>query len=168
MRRIALIVLTMTGMLWASLALAALPRSPEGDWLTGRGGAVVRIAPCAGGTGLCGHIVGIVLDHGDAMPMDWQGRSQCGFELIRPSVTRSGAEWHGRIVDPRNGSAYHAEFQVTRTGELALRGYLGLPVFGETQHWMRYEGTVPRSCRIDRAQTAGSEVRTNNTGRPGQ
>jgi hypothetical protein len=45
---------------------------------------------------------------------------------------------------------------VTASGELALRGYIGLPIFGQTQHWMRYQGTVPQSCRINQAQMAQS------------
>ena len=153
MKRILLISLATIGVLWGALAMAAPPSSPVGDWLTGRGGAVVHIAPCGGD--LCGRIVGIVLDHGAAVPADWQGRSECGFELIRPSA-RSGAFWHGRIIDPRNGNAYHARFHVTRTGALALRGYLGLPIFGQTQHWVRYLGPVPHSCRIARTRIASS------------
>lgn len=144
------------GALWASMAgpaHAASARSPLGDWLTGRGGAVVQIAPCANGAGLCGHIVGLMLDNGAPIPSDWQGQPQCGFELIRPSAQR-GATWHGGIVDPRNGDRYHAEFHVSRSGELALRGYIGLPLFGQTQHWMRYQGRVPQSCRISQAQMA--------------
>lgn len=134
---------------------SAAPQSPIGDWLTGRGGAVVQIAPCADGAGLCGHIVGLVLNRDAKMPVDYAGQPQCGFELIRPSAAGGGA-WHGGIVDPRNGSVYHAEFHVARDGALALRGYVGLPIFGETQHWARYTGPVPQSCRIDQMQVAAA------------
>lgn len=127
--------------------------SPVGDWQIGQGGAVVRIAPCESGTDLCGHIVGIMLDHGTPMPSNWRGQSQCGFELIRPS-TREGAQWRGRIVNPHNGDRYGAEFHVDHAGDLALRGYLGLPIFGETQHWLPYHGPVPASCRINQTQIA--------------
>ncbi len=130
-------------------------RSPIGDWLTGQGGAVVRISPCSNGAGLCGRIVGLMLDAGVPEPADYRGRPQCGFELIRPSE-QQGELWRGGIVDPRNGDRYHAEFHVTRMGELALRGYIGLPIFGQTQHWLRYQGRVPRSCRINQAQMAQS------------
>lgn len=140
----------------AGSAIAA-PRagSPVGDWLTGQGGAVVHIAPCADGGGLCGRIVAVVLNQGTAMPSDYRGRPQCGFELIRPSARR-GSLWRGGIVDPRNGKRYHAQFHVDRAGELALRGYLGLPIFGETRHWLRYRGPLPASCRIDQTQVAAT------------
>jgi len=157
MKRLLIAATFILGTLWAGAASAAPnpAASPVGDWLTGRGGAVVQIAPCTTQGGLCGHIVGLMLDHGAALPTDYRGQPQCGFELIRPSAPR-GAAWHGGIVDPRNGNQYHAEFHVTRAGELALRGYLGLPIFGQTQHWMRYEGTIPASCRISQAQMAQS------------
>ncbi|SIQ83642.1 MULTISPECIES: DUF2147 domain-containing protein [Acidiphilium] len=158
MRRFALTSTIILGALWVALggfASAAQTPSPVGDWLTGRGGAVVQIAPCADQPGLCGHIVGLMLNHGAAIPSDYQGQPQCGFELIRPSAEH-GSAWHGGIVDPRNGSEYHAEFHVTNAGELALRGYIGLPIFGQTQHWMRYQGQVPHSCRINQAQMAQS------------
>ncbi len=143
-----------------ALLLAAAPAanaaSPIGAWLTGEGGAVVRIASCQNGKALCGRIVGIMLDSGTRMPTDWQGRSQCGFELIRPSVRRANGLWRGRIVNPRSGDRYHAQFRVDRAGRLALRGYIGLPIFGETRHWMPYRGPVPETCRIDQAQIAAA------------
>lgn len=143
----------------AAAAPATQAVSPIGDWLTGEGGAVVRIARCPGANhgnhALCGHIVGILLDRGSPMPTDWQGRSQCGFELIRPSAPRPGGKvWHGRIINPHNGARYHAEFHVDRTGSLALRGYVGLPIFGETRHWLPFHGAVPASCRLDQAAIA--------------
>lgn len=164
MKRFILTLAILSGALFAGLggvASAATPQSPVGNWLTGHGGAVVQIAPCADGTGLCGHIIGLQLDHGTAMPTDYQGRPQCGFELIRPSALKGGA-WHGGIIDPRNGHEYHAEFHVAASGELALRGYVGLPIFGQTQHWMRYQGNVPQSCRIDQARIADSSQPANS------
>jgi hypothetical protein len=59
MKRIALTSTILLAALWASMsgfANAASNASPVGDWLTGRGGAVVQIAPCADQPGLCGHI----------------------------------------------------------------------------------------------------------------
>lgn len=149
---------------------AGSTRSPIGAWQIGQGGAVVRIASCDHGKSLCGHIVGIMLDRGTAMPSDWQGRSQCGFELIRSS-RQNGRQWQGRIVNPRNGDRYGVEFHVDRAGNLALRGYLGLPIFGETQHWMRWHGPIPSSCRINQIQfAAGSSTTADRdlTGRQGR
>ncbi|MGC9268692.1 DUF2147 domain-containing protein [Acidiphilium sp.] len=127
---------------------AGPPRAPIGDWLTARDGAVVAIAPCHSGSGLCGRIVGIFLAPHAPMPKDWRGRSQCHFRLIRAAITRNGHFWRGHIIDPRNGNDYHMEFHVTPGGRLAVHGYLGLPIFGETQYWAPYHADVPLTCRI--------------------
>jgi len=136
-------------------AWAGVP-TPLGNWLTARGGAVVQIAACPAGNNihrapdmLCGWIVGIKLNRGSAMPRDYLGRSQCGFRLIRQAhPTGTPGVWHGHIVDPRNGHVFSASLRVTAEGQLALHGYLLLPVLGETQRWTRYSAPVPRSCRI--------------------
>ena len=135
---------------------AAASRSPLGDWLTANGGAVVRIGVChasptmpTDADTLCGRIIGIKLDPGTTMPRDYLGRSQCGFRLIRQAhPTGTPGVWHGHIVDPRNGHVFSASLRVTAEGQLALHGYLLLPVLGETQRWTRYTAPVPRSCRI--------------------
>ena len=41
--------------------------------------------------------------------------------------------WRGTIVDPRNGSAYHAQMIIGADHQLKLRGYVALPIFGLTQ-----------------------------------
>jgi len=129
----------------------AAARGPIGDWLTGQGGAVVRVGPCgtAAGGALCGRIVGIMLTPGTPMPVAWQGQSQCDFALLTRSVPDSdGKSWRGHIVDPRNGDVYDVAFHVGADGRLAVHGYLLLPILGETQYWQRYSAPVPRDCRV--------------------
>lgn len=41
--------------------------------------------------------------------------------------------WHGRIYDPISGHTYTCRLDVER-GRLAIRGYVGLPLFGRTAH----------------------------------
>jgi uncharacterized protein (DUF2147 family) len=138
---------------------AAAAQAPTGYWVTTDGGAVVQIAPCGGA--LCGRLTGIVLNPGTAMPTDWQGQSECGLQLLRPSQEDDSGTWHGQIVNPRNGSAYHVEFHVDRQDRLHLRGYVGLPIFGETQIWHRFEGAAPTSCRLTPGQVAAASSRSN-------
>lgn len=45
----------------------------------------------------------------------------------------------GSVLDPNSGNIYHAEMQLQKNGnELALRGYVGIPLFGRTTTWYRY------------------------------
>lgn len=47
--------------------------------------------------------------------------------------------WHnGKILDPRSGKIYHCNLNVVAEGKkLNVRGYLGLPLFGRSQTWVR-------------------------------
>lgn len=48
-------------------------------------------------------------------------------------------EWvGGEILDPKNGKVYHCNIKLIDNGaKLAVRGYLGLPLFGRSQTWIR-------------------------------
>ncbi len=44
----------------------------------------------------------------------------------------------GLILDPHNGKTYHCQLNVLEQGKLLrLRGYLGVPLFGRSQTWVR-------------------------------
>lgn len=46
----------------------------------------------------------------------------------------------GTILDPKNGKSYHCNIQVIDNGKrLNVRGYIGLPLFGRTQTWIRQQ-----------------------------
>lgn len=48
-------------------------------------------------------------------------------------------EWSGgQIFDPKNGKTYHSSLHVIDEGKkLNVRGYIGVPLFGRTQTWLR-------------------------------
>jgi uncharacterized protein (DUF2147 family) len=130
-------------------AVQAEAASPVGDWLTAKGNAVVRIAPC--GPDLCGRIVGLAYAPNQPAPRDWVGAPQCGLTIFRtaPSGGDSGAAvWTGSILDPRSGAQYGAQLHLAQPGDLQLRGYVGLPLFGETQTWHRFDGATAANCRL--------------------
>jgi uncharacterized protein (DUF2147 family) len=122
------------------------PDNPVGIWLTQDGHGVVRISPCA--TGLCGAIVGIDQAPGDATPKDVSGRPQCGLSILTGSANSQGGVVEGLITDPRNGKAYHARLWVGPEGKLHVRGYLGIPLLGQTQVWRAFSGQITDGCRF--------------------
>jgi len=94
----------------------------------------------------------MVLAPGAPEPKDWQGKSQCGLTIIQVAPQAGGdgsATWAGSITDPRDGSIYHALIRPDGDQNLLLRGYLGIPLFGQTQTWTKYAGGVaPTDCRL--------------------
>ena len=51
------------------------------------------------------------------------------LSLIVPGV--------GQIYNGENGKIYNANISLQPDGKLRLRGYVGSPMFGETQLWTR-------------------------------
>lgn len=51
-------------------------------------------------------------------------------------------EWeNGKILDPKNGKTYNCLIRLTEGGKkLNARGYIGMPLFGRTQTWVRVNG----------------------------
>ncbi|HQT78043.1 MAG: hypothetical protein B7Z80_15415 [Rhodospirillales bacterium 20-64-7] len=138
-------------LLLAGLLLGATPVQAEpsitGLWLTQDHDGVIAVSRC--GVALCGRIVGFFLDRpADPTPRDYRGASQCNLPLFTDARPIAANLWKGHIVDPRNGSVYGVELRLDRHGNLALRGFLGIPLLGRTQTWTRFKGTVPQDCRI--------------------
>ncbi len=122
--------------------------NPTGRWVTPKHDAVIQIAPC--GQDLCGQIVGMVLGPEDPVPRDWAGATQCHLTIIRTGPAVAGV-WSGSVIDPRDGSTYHAQITLDQEHHLKLRGYIGLPIFGRTQTWSAYDGAVATNCRLSGA-----------------
>jgi uncharacterized protein (DUF2147 family) len=133
-------------LLFVHAAEVAAP-TPLGLWLTPDHDGVIAITPC--GNSLCGYLVGVFLDHpDDPMPRDYRGVSQCKLPLITDAKPVRPGLWKGHITDPRNGHVWGVEFHLDPRGNLALRGFFGIPALGHTQIWTRYPRTPPADCRI--------------------
>jgi uncharacterized protein (DUF2147 family) len=144
--RAALAALLICGGILFAPAANAFAESPVGNWQTPDGDSVITIASC--GTGYCGHISGMLLDGPpQAEPKDWRGLPKCGDVIINAQGTSAPNQWHGTVTDPRNGTVWHATLTL-RDGTLYLRGYVGLPIFGATQAWTPFNGTIAANCHI--------------------
>jgi Uncharacterized protein conserved in bacteria (DUF2147) len=62
-----------------------------------------------------------------------------GLEIIRGMVQEDADKFGGgTILDPRDGKVYHATMKLTPDGQtLAVRGYVGVELFGQNQYWTR-------------------------------
>lgn len=64
-----------------------------------------------------------------------------GLVLMRNVRLDNGKYSGGDILDPNTGSVYSCSFALEDEGKtLAVRGYLGVSLFGRTQKWLREPG----------------------------
>ena len=137
--------LALVGLAFAVSAEAGPPpASVTGTWLTPGGDGVIAIEPC--GDALCGRIVGITRAPGEPMPTDVRGVSQCGLTIIDNEHPADDGAWLGHVTDPRTGDTYGAKLWIDADGNLRMRGFLGLPLLGQTQIWHPYTGRLTQSC----------------------
>jgi len=60
--------------------------------------------------------------------------------LIIEDLKRKGNKYSGgNITDPASGETYKCVLKLIDDNKLKVRGFLGAPVFGRTQYWLRTE-----------------------------
>ena len=139
----------------ALVALSASSASAQqssvmGTWLTASGVAQVKIAPCANAKEgpVCGFIVGLINPKGPDgqvvapdVANDYRNenpalrsRKVIGMPLIWGFAPTSDPNSY---YNGENGKTYTANISLQPDGKLRLRGYVGVPMFGETQLWTR-------------------------------
>ncbi|MGD1038876.1 MAG: DUF2147 domain-containing protein [Roseiarcus sp.] len=69
---------------------------------------------------------------------DQKDAPMLGLTIVK-GMKRNGNKYGGgSILDPRDGTVYHAQMELSPDGqELSVRGYLGIPLLGQTQVWTR-------------------------------
>jgi uncharacterized protein (DUF2147 family) len=127
--------------------------APHGLWLVEDGSAIIELSACA--DTICGQIYWSK-DLETALPGEFRDTSNpraelrsrpiCGLPIItglRPEGTNA---WGGGMVyNPEDGQTYGAEMRLDSKGRLRFRGYLALPLFGDTQIWTR-PANAPKRC----------------------
>ncbi len=79
----------------------------------------------------------------DLCPGELRGRPMLGLPILK-GMRQSADDktlWDGgEILDPNNGKTYKARLMPVDGGRsLAVRGYIGTPLLGRTQTWLRAE-----------------------------
>lgn len=127
---------------------AGAQKPPQGLWWTEDRSGVIAIAPCP--QGLCGRIVGQpnIRDPEGKIPVDIHGVPHCGLTILTGRPTGEPGHYRGTITDPEDGRDWRSEFWVADDGRLRLRGYVMLPLLGQTQTWPPFDGQTASDCSI--------------------
>ncbi|MFM1988797.1 MAG: hypothetical protein RJA99_1754 [Pseudomonadota bacterium] len=137
---------TLAGLLIGPAAHAQSADTPVGLWKTiddetKQAKALVRIVEQGGQ--LIGRIERIfAADKAtavcEACTDDRKGKPVQGMTIL-VGLKKDGEEWTGgEILDPNNGKVYKAKARLVDAGrKLDLRGYIGVPMMGRTQTWIR-------------------------------
>lgn len=134
-----------------ALSATAGAQSVTGVWQqidpdTGKVGAHVTFVDNGNGV-FSGYLSKLFLDPGDdpdprcsACSGADRGKPLLGLTFIK-GMKRSGLAYEGgSILDPDTGTLYSANMKLSRDGKsLTVRGYVGLPLFGQSQVWKRVE-----------------------------
>lgn len=65
-------------------------------------------------------------------------RTLLGLAIMGGLTYQGHDKWtRGWIYDPDNGKTYHCEISLDNINKLAIRGFIGYSLFGETQTWTR-------------------------------
>jgi uncharacterized protein (DUF2147 family) len=136
--------------LLALSSLSALAQmSPVGLWQTisdtdGKVTSEVRIVDAAGV--LSGAVERALVQSGepncDQCTDDRKGKPKVGMQIIRDAKKVDGKDvWEGgNILDPNNGKIYKLRLTPVEGGKkLEVRGYIGTPMLGRTQTWVRVQ-----------------------------
>jgi uncharacterized protein (DUF2147 family) len=123
-----------------------------GIWLGHEGDCHIEIKPC--GRALCGYIISILdpavpPDSSDILneAVELRSRPICGLQVLG-NLKNQGAAWGGCwVYDPRAGKTYDAEVKLKDANTLAVHGYLGMKLLGETKLWMRAGKGIRRCSR---------------------
>jgi uncharacterized protein (DUF2147 family) len=135
---------------FASIGAAAQEASPVGMWKSiddhsGKPKALIRITEQSGE--FKGRIEKLFRAAGEEQNPKCD---KCEGELkdqpilgmtIMSGLKQDGAEYNGgKILDPDNGKVYKSKMSLAEGGKkLNVRGYIGMPLLGRTQVWLREE-----------------------------
>jgi uncharacterized protein (DUF2147 family) len=142
-RLFAVLLLGAVGTAWAQGTPAGLWKTIDDQTKTEK--SLVRITDNGGV--LSGKIEKILTDKADAKCVECtderKGQPVQGMTILRgvkPDAAERGSWVGGDILDPNNGKIYKVLLKLADGGKkLDVRGYVGMPMLGRTQTWLRVE-----------------------------
>lgn len=60
-----------------------------------------------------------------------------GLVIIKGLSKKGEVYEGGKITDPKNGKSYHCKITLQGKDKLVVRGYIGIPLIGRSQTWIR-------------------------------
>ena len=160
-----LLLIPARGARWAPLGFAVIlfggtpcmtmaQTSPAGLWNTvsdvdGRPTAVVELREVGGAYVGTVRALLVPADHEDSLCTKCSGDRKnqpiVGMQIVW-NMRSDGDAWSGgEILDPETGKTYRAQMKLTDGGKkLVVRGYIGLPLFGRSQTWIRRTDPLPQ------------------------
>ncbi|MGN6787901.1 MAG: DUF2147 domain-containing protein [Rhodanobacteraceae bacterium] len=151
MRTAARSVLIAFALLLATAAYAAND-TPVGTWIqvddaTGKPKSIIEITEQPDGT-LQGVVKQVLFSDQGTHPICEKCEGERHNQpvdgmVIMWGVKKDGSVWDGgQILDPNNGKTYKVKLSLNQDGQkLAVRGYIGMPMLGRTQTWIRKDAT---------------------------
>lgn len=152
MKKIIFVLLILLSGSLFSIANAQTIYSPIGYWktiddVTGKPKAIVEIWQQSDST-LSGRIIKLFPRPGydqyslcKACEGELHNQRIVGMVFLKNLVQsqNDSLQWaKGEILDPKNGKIYQSSLRLSKNGQnLLVRGYIGLPLFGRTQTWVR-------------------------------
>ncbi len=125
---------------------AASSSSPVGLWKTidddtGQAKSLVRIVEVNGA--LSGRIEKLLTPGKESQVCDkcegaLKDQPVLGMEILQGLRKGDGVWEGGTILDPNNGKTYRSQLKLVDGGKkMELRGYIGIPLLGRSQNWLR-------------------------------
>ena len=149
MKNVFALCFTSAALLAAGGALAQ-QASPVGLWKTiddssGKAKSLIRISESGGVFN--GKIEKLFREAGEeANPLcdkcegDLKDKPVIGMTILTGLKPDGGDYAGGKILDPNNGKLYNSKVTLIEGGKkLNMRGYIGMPMLGRTQTWLREE-----------------------------
>lgn len=135
------------GVVTLVFSASAFALSPVGTWKTiddETGDANAHVQLYMNGTTLEGKITKILKEDPTALcekcPGDRKNKPVQGMVFMW-GLKGSGEKWKkGKILDPKKGKIYKSKLTMSEDGQsITVRGYIGTPLLGRSQKWVRIQ-----------------------------